>query len=384
MFRSHQVLVWTGGDPEPVPGPNVEQFKSLPFPKSFEAAEVTSATRTAVILAFCDSGNERRGGWPPDSLQQRDWQNVEFFIRQVVGGQRSQNMDFVFVDTAPGRPAVLFQELPANVRYVHRDNVGFDMCSYKIGLALLDPAQYNYVVLMNGSVRGPFSTALDFLEPFKERVKARDTPVVGTTVSCGDNQPHIQSMFYLANSLGTKLLNATLSCDVPNKHEATWGPHGEISLSQNLLAAGYNFAVLQGYWQGHDFRDRNSSTEKCKHINDPYYPMADRDPVTLKRRDLDAEDMIFFKANRAVNEGRLEFLTRKFNAMCGFTEGRKVSPSDLEPVACGTWMVQRNQTRTGYLVPVAVVSLVTLAVARVFPWRLTRFRCCYKSHQSNV
>ena len=346
-----------------------------------------------MILAFCDSGNEQRGGWPPDALLHRDWQNVEFFIRQVVGGQRSQNMDFVFVDTTPGRPAVLFQELPANVRYVHRDNVGFDMCSYKIGLALLDPALYKYIVLMNGSVRGPFSTALDFLEPFKRRLNA-DTPVVGTTVSCADigTQPHIQSMFYLVNSFGVKLLNATLSCDVPNKDEAVWGPHGEIRLSQNVLSAGYNFAVVQGYWQGHDFRDRNSTAQKCKHIidpstYDPYYPMSDRDPETLKRRDLDAEDMIFFKANRAVNEGRLEFLTRKFNAMCGFTEGRKVSPSDLEPVACGTWMVQRNQTRTGYgyLVPVALVPLVALAVlARVFRLRISRFRCCCKSRQSNA
>jgi hypothetical protein len=47
--------------------------------------------------------------------------------------------------------------------------------------------------------------------------------------------------------------------------------------------------VLQGYWQGHDFRDWNLTAEKCQKMDDPYYPMADRDPETLKEKDVDAE-----------------------------------------------------------------------------------------------
>ena len=47
--------------------------------------------------------------------------------------------------------------------------------------------------------------------------------------------------------------------------------------------------VLQGYWQGHDFRDRNGTAEKCRNMEDPYYPMADRDPETLKEKDVDAD-----------------------------------------------------------------------------------------------
>ena len=35
------------------------------------------------------------------------------------------------------------------------------------GLAIVPPGLYKYVVLMNGSVRGPFSHSSDFLKPFK-------------------------------------------------------------------------------------------------------------------------------------------------------------------------------------------------------------------------
>eukprot|EP00435_Cladocopium_sp_Y103_P071225 s295_g37.t1 len=262
-------------------------------------------------------------------------------------------MDFIFVDTTSGRPAIDLTNLPANVRYVHRANTGLDMCSWKIGLALLRPGQYKFVVLMNGSVRGPFSTALDFLQPFKRRV-SEDTPVVGTTVNCKP-RPHIQSMFFLMNSLGAGLLNATLSCNIHNMFEAISSPHGEINISQNLLGAGYNLAVLQGFWQGHDFRDRNLTAEKCRHFenprfmySDPYQPMGDRDLETLKEKDVDAEEVIFFKSNRGVNDGRLDWLTSRYNAMCDTTANRTkihgLETAELSPMTCGTWMVRRNQT----------------------------------------
>ena len=63
---------------------------------------------------------------------QGDWRNVEFFIRQVVGGKRSLDMDFIFVDTTSGGPAIDLTNLPENVRYIHRDNTG------PPGLAFLD------------------------------------------------------------------------------------------------------------------------------------------------------------------------------------------------------------------------------------------------------
>lgn len=378
---SSNVLLWTGGGNEAPTfafGPSASALRTAPYQR-LELPPDAEASRTAVILAFRDAGDEKRGGWPPDSIQHRDWRNVEFFIRQVVGGKRSLDMDFIFVDTTSGGPAIDLTNLPENVRYVHRDNTGFDMCSFKIGLALLRPGQYRYVVLMNGSVRGPFSTALDFLEPFKRHL-SEETPVVGTTVTCLP-RVHIQSMFYLVNSLGAKLLNATLSCNINTKNGATWGPHGEINISQNVLAAGYNFAVLQGYWQGHDFRDRNLTAEKCQKMDDPYYPMADRDPETLKEKDVDAEEVIFFKSNRAVNEGRLEWLTQRYDALCGSVRKyqRNIPWEKVDKSLCGTWMVQRNQRGKEYYFLMLLVALLSWVVlGYLFRWRPIRYVCFFK------
>ena len=135
----------------------------------------------------------------------------------------------------------------AGFRYIHRPNVGYDMCSYKTALALTPPGKYRYIVLMNGTVRGPFTRSHDFLEAFKKKLSAQ-TPVAGTTFNC---QPasHIQSMFFMVNSVGAELLNATLSCDIPNKDDAVYGPHGEVNLTQNVLRAGFNIAVTQPLWR---------------------------------------------------------------------------------------------------------------------------------------
>ena len=67
--------------------------------------------------------------------------NIEFLINQVVGGSRSKDIDFIFVDTSEEGPFKCFPQLP-NVLYVHRAKVGFDMCSYKVGLALVPPGRY--------------------------------------------------------------------------------------------------------------------------------------------------------------------------------------------------------------------------------------------------
>ena len=45
-------------------------YQRLELPPDAEASR--TAARTVVILAFCDGGDEKRGGWPPDSIQHRD------------------------------------------------------------------------------------------------------------------------------------------------------------------------------------------------------------------------------------------------------------------------------------------------------------------------
>ena len=78
-------------------------------------------------------------------------------------------LDFVFVDSDPQGPLRCFPDY-ANVYSMWRPKKpkrSSDLCSYKIGLALIRPGQYKYVVLMNGEVLGPFGADRDFLKPFK-------------------------------------------------------------------------------------------------------------------------------------------------------------------------------------------------------------------------
>ena len=57
------------------------------------------------------------------------------------------------------------------------------------------------------------------------------------------------------------------------------------------------------------------------------------------------EEVIFFKSNRAVNEGRLDWLTQRYDALCGSVRKyqRNIPWEKVDKSLCGTWMVQRNQ-----------------------------------------
>ena len=252
--------------------------------------------RTLVIFAF-----ERT---PKNSLD-----NVEFFLRQVVGGSRAEKMklDFIFVDTSEEGPTFCFPELP-NLLYLHRPKVGFDLCSYKTALAMVPAGLYKYVVFMNGSVKGPFSREEDFLKLFKEQLSAL-TPMVGTTVNC---QPrvHLQSMFLMVNSIGVEVVNATLNCNITKKFGKGWQPegavfgqHGEVNISQNVLKQNLNIGALQLMWRGLNLTNRQAPAVKnaCSlRGTDPYFPNLDVDPITKQGKDIDPEEVrvCFFASKR--------------------------------------------------------------------------------------
>lgn len=246
--------------------------------------------------------------------EDRSTKNVEFLINQVVGGRRAKDIDFIFVDTSKKSHYKCFPQLP-NVLYVHRERVGFDICSYKVGLAIAPPRSYKYVVLMNGSVRGPFTTDEDFLAIFKEQLDSQ-TPVVGTSVNC-EPRLHVQSMFFMMNSVGADLMNATLSCDIPSYRAAGSGPHGELNLSGNILQAGFNLRAVQLLWRGMNVKNQSMLRRACSLLgNDPYAPGRDRDPKTLQLRDIDPDDVLFYKTTRKVGQERLKNLTKVFDEEC--------------------------------------------------------------------
>lgn len=82
------------------------------------------------------------------------------------------------------------------------------------------------------------------------------------TLPCANVVParlHVQSMFLVMNSVGADLVNATLSCDVPNHQAAILGPHGEMNLSQNIMQAGFNLGATQLIWRGAGINGNNQT-----------------------------------------------------------------------------------------------------------------------------
>ena len=79
---------------------------------------------------------------------------------------------------------------------------------------------------------------------------------------------HVQSMFFMMNSVGAELMNATLSCDIPNYHAAGSGPHGELNLSGNVLQAGFNLRAVQLLWRGMNVHNQSMLRRTCLMIAD--------------------------------------------------------------------------------------------------------------------
>mmetsp|Transcript_88053 Transcript_88053/g.273677 ORF Transcript_88053/g.273677 Transcript_88053/m.273677 type:complete len:303 (+) Transcript_88053:40-948(+) len=265
--------------------------------------------RVLVIFAFFDSIFARP--------------NLRFLLRHVVGAPASKHVDVLIVDTTPHGPTVPIPFHP-QVRYLHRKNEGFDMCSYKVGLNKTREGDYAYIILMNGSVRGPFAKG-DWVAPFRALFTKR-VAMVGTTAACHVT-PHIQSMFLMMNPVGVRILNGTLHCDCKEKEKATTGPGGEFDLSRTILKHGYGLNVRQAIWRNHNFSDPILTSQRCKAnytLYDPYYSMNDVDPVTMQHRDVDPEDAIFFKTNRGISPGQLSSVTKRYDDMC--TSG-----------GCGSW-----------------------------------------------
>ena len=209
------------------------------------------------------------------------------------------------------------------VHVVVRENVGFDMCGSKLvlerGLAAR-PGTYTHVVLMNGSVRGPFLptyVAGSWIDAFQQFL-VDGVRLVGTTINClsslrddaaGFTSLHLQSMVLALDAAGVRTIQPVLQC-YGEMAEAI--SHGEIGTTQSILAAGYGVAALQSSWHGFPiFSGDLASIEvarRCAAVSestggDPSLPGAylDGEPHPL--------ELIFVKTNRNLDEALLRHET---------------------------------------------------------------------------
>jgi hypothetical protein len=294
-----------------------------------------SSKRTLVVYAYAHA----------------EWRllNLDFFLRYGLVDQTSDGaeVDYTFVFNGVDAPVDIFKKrgIPHRVVHLHvagggaadanaaaedsakprvlvivRENSGFDMCASRLvlehGLAAR-PGTYTHVVLMNGSVRGPFQpsyVSFSWIDAFQQFL-VNGVKLVGTTINCMSTRRgasaafsslHVQSMVLALDAAGARALFPMLQCyDTMNEAIS----HGEIGITQAVLAAGYGVAALQRTW--HDFpifSHHVASPEverRCAFVSetgggDPSYPGAylGGEPHAL--------ELVFIKTNRDLDTSWLE------------------------------------------------------------------------------
>jgi hypothetical protein len=210
------------------------------------------------------------------------------------------------------------------VHVVVRENVGYDMCASKLvlerGLAAR-PGTYTHVILMNGSVRGPFLpnyVSFTWIDAF-QHLLVGGVRLVGTTINClsslrndaaGFTSLHLQSMVLALDAAGVRAMQPVLQCYEVMTEAIS---HGEIGTTQSVLAAGYGVAALQGSWNGFPIFSADLASfevaRRCAAVSestggDPSLPGAylGGEPQPL--------EVIFVKTNRNLDEALLRHETQ--------------------------------------------------------------------------
>jgi hypothetical protein len=220
-------------------------------------------------------------------------------------------------------------ETGPRVLLVVRDNSGYDMCASKIvlerGLAPR-PGSYTHVILMNGSVRGPFMPSYvssSWIDAFQQFLVG-GVKLVGTTINClsskrdgaaGFSSLHVQSMVLATDAEGARAMQPVLQC-YDERNEAV--SHGEIGATQALLRAGFGVAALQHSWRGSPIFLRDLAApevaKRCALVSesmggDPSWPgvYLGSEPHAL--------ELIFIKTNRELDARWIEGVRRFWRAV---------------------------------------------------------------------
>lgn len=199
--------------------------------------------------------------------------NVQFFIKH--GLFQDPTVDFILIANDPDFKMVL----PCPV--VVRKNENYDFGAWSEVLLTSDKyKQYDYFILINSTVRGPFLppwfrqknwTKL-FTEQITDQVK-----LFGTMICIFDGRPHVQSMLLTTDRIGLQIgINQgifQLGQTPLTKGEIS--ANKEIQYSTEILNAGYNIGCLLRAYQGIDFRKSSFHHQTiCLFELFSYYGMA--------------------------------------------------------------------------------------------------------------
>ena len=238
--------------------------------------------RTLVVYAYYEADAVARA-------------NLEFFLRVGVGSVEDPQVDYILVVNG----GTLTLEVPplANLRVLRRPNENYDSGAYAHALAGAD-ADYDYIILINSSVRGPFLPTYLAASPssfhWTQTLTALITAEVkwaGTTINC-DRTPHVQTQVVVTDPVGLAIVQkAGAFAATPNFAEAirVW----ELGSSTAILEAGFNIGSLMTRYRGVDFRD--DAYRSCNAKRNPALP-GSNDGL-----ELDPFEVVFVKSKTTIS-----------------------------------------------------------------------------------
>ena len=188
--------------------------------------------------------------------------NLQFFLRLGVNSLLNDpTVHFVFILTSNSTVS-----LPAHAQNVwirSRVNYGLDFCSWRTTLTQIqnitshDISYYSHVIIMNGSIRGPFMHQPSSWISFFTGMLSNNTRLAGTSIHCGGarHRLHIQSMILVFDvAIGLPIVLENLVC-ARDRNEGIM--KSEVGISQAFIAKGYNLASSLSFFAKGDFTIAN-------------------------------------------------------------------------------------------------------------------------------
>lgn len=265
------------------------------------ATEVVVVRSVLVIRAFVDSPAEREA--------------LKFFLRHGLSSGPRWKVTTVIVSNGPFPSNDI--QIPAGVRLLERENVGYDFGAWAYALSELKGSwrtDFRYVFFINGTVTGPVYSApmlvsnRDWITPFVALLRGGDNVgISGLTVDyLYGERPHVQSMFMclpvevVARCVDEwNLFVKTDTVVASETQKSKFIFDNEVRLSEVLLENGYNIAAIEPGSHGIDYRKAVKTIKPSvaleafgakNHGGDRWYPNVQHPP--------DHADTIFFKTNR--------------------------------------------------------------------------------------
>lgn len=240
--------------------------------------------RILIIYAYYETDDSRR--------------NLGFFCRHGI----TQDKDRQHVIVVNGACTVEDQ-IPKfeNVKVLKRDNTGFDFGAWAHAFRHVQRDQFDYFILLNSSVTGPFLPSYQDASRWPERFTAMlndRVKLAGITINVFHGDPIVQSMVLATDKIGIELLfNNGMFTDNDKDDTKDAVIYGrEIPSSLIVMRAGFALDCLAT-----THSKRTITTLKRNIMGDIIIPHGYFASYTLEPYDL-----CFFKTNRGCSAGALE------------------------------------------------------------------------------